>query len=150
MNEPPDTAVAANRNALDRFVRFINTGDRALGEAVVSPDVVFHAPTSPEPMCGFGGYMAVLGMMRGAMPDVQWRVEETVAEGACIAVRFTMTGTNTGPFMGMPPTGKRIRVSAMNLYEFKDGRIVREHGLPDLFSLLAQLGVLPPPGVPPP
>jgi len=47
--------------------------------------------------------------------------------------------------MGMPATGKKICVTAMNIYEFKDGKIIREHGLPDMFSLLMQLGVIPAP-----
>lgn len=61
-------------------------------------------------------------------------------------VRFTMSGTQTQPFMGMPATGTPIRVTAMNIYELRDGLIIREHGLPDLFSMLIQLGILPVPG----
>ena len=44
--------------------------------------------------------------------------------------------------MGIPPTGKKIHITAMNIYEFKDGKIIREHGLPDIFSLLVQLGAV--------
>ncbi len=130
---------------MDKFIRFINTGDIALGQSIISPDVVFYAPTSPEPMRGFQGYTAVLDMMRGAMPDVSWKAEEFIAEGDKVMVRFTMTGTQTNPLMGMPASGKKICVTAMNIYEFKDGKIVREHGLPDLFSLLVQLGAIPAP-----
>lgn len=132
-----------NRQAIERFVEFINSGDRAIGQTVISPDVVFHAPTSPEPLSGLDGYVAVLGMMRGAMPDVQWKVEETIAEGDKVMVRFTMTGTQTHPLMGMPATGKPVSVTAMNIYQLKDGLIIREHGLPDLFTMLGQLGLLP-------
>lgn len=130
---------------MDKFIRFINTGDIALGQSIISPDVVFYAPTSPEPMRGFQGYTAVLDMMRGAMPDVSWKAEEFIAEGDKVMVRFTMTGTQINPLMGMPASGKKICVTAMNIYEFKDGKIVREHGLPDLFSLLVQLGAIPAP-----
>lgn len=133
-----------NRNleTIDKFIRFINTGDLQLGQSIISPDVIFYAPTSPEPMHGFEGYTAVLDMMRGAMPDVSWKAEEVIAADDKVMVRFTMTGTQTSPFMGMPPTGKKICVTAMNIYEFKDGKIIREHGLPDLFSMLVQLGAI--------
>ncbi|MBQ1828947.1 MAG: ester cyclase [Prevotella sp.] len=57
-------------------------------------------------MKGFEGYMGVLAMMRGAMPDIQWKIEETISEGDKILVRYTMTGTQTQPLMGMPATGK--------------------------------------------
>lgn len=90
--------------------------------------------------------MDVLRMMRGAMPDVQWKAEEVIAEGNKVMIRFTMSGTQTQPFMGMPATGKPVRVTAMNIYELKEGKIVREHGVPDLFSMLMQLGMLPAPG----
>ena len=42
----------------------------------------------------------------------------------------------------MPATGKAVRVTAMNIYQLHDGMIVREHGLPDLFSMLVQLGMM--------
>lgn len=132
--------VEKNLETLNQFVKFINTGDKTIGEKIISPDVIFYAPTSPEPLRGIGGYYDVLNMMRGAMPDVQWKVEETIAEDDKVMVRFTMTGTQTNPFMGMPATNKHVVVTAMNIYEFKDGKIVREHGLPDLFSMLKQLG----------
>lgn len=132
-----------NRNVIENFIRFINTGDIQLGQSVISPDVIFYAPTSPEPMHGFEGYISVLEMMRGAMPDVSWKAEEIIAEDNKIMVRFLMTGTHTNPFMGIAATGKRVEVTAMNIYEFNDGKIVREHGLPDLFTMLMQLGVIP-------
>ena len=113
-----------NKQLIEQFLQFINTGDAAIGKPIISDDVIFYAPTSPEPMKGFEGYMGVLAMMRGAMPDIQWKQ----------------------PLMGMPATGRKICVTAMNIYEFKDGKIIREHGLPDMFSLLIQLGVIPVPG----
>ena len=61
-------------------------------------------------------------MMRGAMPDIQWKIEETISEDNKILVRYTMTGTQTQPLMGMPATGRKICVTAMNIYEFKDGK----------------------------
>lgn len=134
-----------NLPVMEQFIRFINTGDKTIGEPIISPDVIFYAPTSPEPMDGFQGYVKVLDMMRGAMPDVKWQAEEFICDGNKIMVRFTMTGTQTRPLMGIPATDRKICVTAMNIYEFKDGRIVREHGLPDLFSLMIQLSVIPTP-----
>ena len=71
---------------------------------------------------------------------------DSIAEGDKVMIRFTMSGTQTQPFMGMPATGKPVRVTAMNIYELKDSKIVREHSVPDLFSMLMQLGMLPVPG----
>ena len=70
-----------NRQLIEQFLQFINTGDATIGKPIISDDVIFYAPTSPEPMKGFEGYMGVLAMMRGAMPDIQWKIEETISEG---------------------------------------------------------------------
>lgn len=72
-------------------------------------------------------------------------MSSTKADDNKVMVRFTMTGTQTNPFMGMPASGKKVCVTAMNIYEFKEGKIIREHGLPDLFSMLVQLGAIPVP-----
>lgn len=61
----------------------------------------------PKRGCSFG-YMYILGMMRGGFSDVQWTLEETIAEGEKIAARFTMVGAHEGPFFGVPATGKKI------------------------------------------
>ena len=61
------TVTEANKQVMEQFIRFINTGDRTLGESIISPDVIFYAPTSAEPLHGFEGYIAVLDMMRGAL-----------------------------------------------------------------------------------
>ena len=57
-------------------------------------------------------------MMRGGFPDIQWTLEETIAEGDKVAARFTMRGTHNGTFYGVPPTGKKIGVKAMNIIAF--------------------------------
>lgn len=141
-----ETTNDTNKKVMEQFVTFINTGDTVLGKEIISPDVIFYAPTSPDPLTGFQGYVDVLNMMRGAMPDVQWKPEEVIAEGDKVVIRFTMTGTQSNPFMGMPATNKPVSVTAMNIYELRDGKIVRENGVPDLFSMLLQLGMIPAPG----
>lgn len=139
-----ESIIESNKKTMQRFLQFINSGDKAIANEIISEDVVFYAPTSPEPMHGLKGYMDVLKMMRGAMPDVKWKIEEVIAEGNRVFIRFNMSGTQTEPFMGMPATNRKISVTAMNIYEFNnDGKIIREHGLPDLFTMLGQLGMLP-------
>src|SRR3954469_25808658 len=99
---------------MKRFVEFINTASDQLAEELISPDAIFHVPGRPEPMRGPTGYLAIIGMMRGGFPDIQWTLEEMIAEGDMVAARFTMRGTHQGPFFGVPPTGKPIVVQAMN------------------------------------
>jgi len=87
--------------------------------------------------------MAIVAMMRGGFSDIQWTLEETIAEEDKVAARFTMNGTHTGTFMGVPPTQKTISVQALNIYHLENGQIVKEYGQPDLLGLLIQLGAFP-------
>jgi len=133
----------ANKLVMDRFVEFINTASEKLAQELISPDAVFHVPGRSEPMRGPAGYLSIIGMMRAGFPDIQWTLEEMVAEGDKVAARFTMRGTHRGTFSGVPPTGKSIRVQAMNIYRLSDGQFVEERGQPDMLVLLQQIGAIP-------
>jgi steroid delta-isomerase-like uncharacterized protein len=132
-----------NRRLMHRFVEFINTASEQLATELIAPNARFDVPGQAEPMQGPTGYLSVIGMMRAGFPDIQWTLEEMVAEGDKVAARFTMRGTHQGTFFGVPPTGKSIKVQAMNFYQFSDGQIVEEYGQPDLLGLLQQIGAVP-------
>jgi steroid delta-isomerase-like uncharacterized protein len=132
-----------SRHLMERFVEFINTASPKLAEELISAQAVFHVPGRPEPVIGPAGYLGVIRMMRGGFPDIQWTLEEMIAEGDNVAARFTMSGTHQGNFFGVPPTGKKIAVQAMNFYRWSDGQIVGERGQPDLLGLLQQIGAAP-------
>ena len=133
----------ANKLTMQKFVEFINTASEALADELISKEAIFHVPGRPEPMQGPAGYLAIIGMMRDGFPDIQWTLEEMVAESDKVAARFTMRGTHQGPFFGVAPTGKKITVQAMNLYRLSDGKFVEERGQPDMLGLLQQIGAAP-------
>ncbi|KAJ6104295.1 hypothetical protein N7523_010615 [Penicillium sp. IBT 18751x] len=130
---------------MHRFVEFINSGDEAIGQEVVSEAAVFHVPFSDQPLKGLSGYMQILGMMRSAYPDIQWTLDDTVIEDDRVVAQFTLRGTHEGEFFGVPASGKKIQARAMNIYRFRDGMIVEETGLPDLFGIMLQIGAINPP-----
>jgi len=135
----------ANKLTMQRFVEFINTASENLAQELIAPNAVFHVPGHSEPMRGPDGYLAIIGMMRGGFPDIQWTLEETVAEGDKVAARFVMRGTHEGTFFGVPPTGKKIEVQALNLYRLSNGKFVEERGQPDMLGLMQQIGAIPSP-----
>ena len=141
---PTAATTKANRLLMQRFVQFINTADPKLATELVSPKAVFFVPGRPDPMRGPAGYLEIINMMRSGFPDIQWTLEETIAEGNNIVARYTMRGTHQGAFMGVPPTGKKIAVQALNIYRFSNGKILEELGQPDLLGLLQQIGGLQP------
>ena len=139
----------ANKTLMYRFLEFINTGSEKLAEELISPDAIFHVPGRAEPMRGPAGYLAIIGMMRGGFPDIQWTLDEMIAEDDKVAARFTMRGTHRGAFFGVPPTGKTIAVQALNFYRLSGEKFVEERGQPDLLGLLQQIGAVPTPGANP-
>ena len=132
-----------NKLVMKRFVEFINTASEQLAGELISQDAIFYVPGQPEPMRGPTGYLVIIGMMRGGFPDIQWTLEDIVAEGDKVAARFTMLGTHQGNFSGVPPSGKPIKVQAMSFYRLTNGQITEEHGQPDMLGLLQQIGAVP-------
>ena len=78
----------------------------------------------------------------GAFLDRKMKTESLLIDGDRVARVVTMEGTNIGDLMGLPPTGKPFRFTAVFLYELKDWRIVRERRVYDFTGLLVQIGVL--------
>jgi predicted ester cyclase len=80
--------------------------------------------------------------MRGAFPDLEATVEQTVAEGDQVAMRVTLSGTHRGQFMAVDPTGETFEIEHALFVRFADEEIVELRGELDAFGLLRQLGVL--------
>jgi len=93
---------------------------------------------------GLAEDMAAAREERTAMPDMQIAVNRMVAEGDLVAVHWTAWGTNTQPGMGLPATGKKIKVSGMTSFRFKAGKISEEWSTWNMFSVLKQAGLFPP------
>ncbi|GHO65387.1 hypothetical protein KSC_042790 [Ktedonobacter sp. SOSP1-52] len=137
-----------NKAVLTRFVNFINTGKTAIADEVVALDFLERDPF-PGQQPGREGLKAVILMIRAAFPDLEWVVDEMVAEGETVASRFTWRGTHRGAFFGVPATGKQIMVTGMVFDRVVEGQLVESQILMDILSLLTQLGAIALPGEPP-
>lgn len=92
---------------------------------------------------GVAGLRTFYGMAWAAFPDGQLHVDDVVAEGDRVAVRYRLTATHQGPFMGIPATGKAITLNGMTILRFANGRCVKRWQQADNLGLLQQLGVVP-------
>lgn len=132
-----------NREAMRRFEECINANDLELGRQLISGKAAFATPVSPEPLYGAEGYLSVVSMMRESFPDVQWKLEEMVADERTVAVRWTCSGTFTGPrpFAGVEPNGRAFSTSVMNFYKFDgDGLIVDDIAATGMLGILQGIG----------
>jgi len=69
-----------------------------------------------------------------------------ITEGDKVVERFSFKGTNTGSFMGVPATGKKVTSSGMSVFRIANGKIVEHWGENDALGTMQQLGLVPTPG----
>jgi predicted ester cyclase len=110
----------------------------------IAPNWVNHDPSLP-PMQGYEGAKQLVMLFHSAFPDLQIEIEDTLAEGDKVACRFRIRGTNTGPFQGMPPTGRSINVTATGIFRVVGGKATDNWVNLDALGLMQQLGVVPAP-----
>jgi steroid delta-isomerase-like uncharacterized protein len=94
---------------------------------------------------GVDGPKNVLRGLRAAFPDMHWGVEEQIAQADKVVTRFEWTGTHRGEFLGVPATGRPVKIWGMVIDRFEEGRIKDTRILMDTLGLMMQLGVIPPP-----
>lgn len=98
-----------------------------------------------SPPMDLAGHSAFGVMFYQGFPDIYHTLDDVIVEDNTAAIRFTLKGTHTGEFMGIPPTGKRVEVTAIAIQHFVNGKIARLWGEFDQLGLLQQLGVVPGP-----
>jgi predicted ester cyclase len=104
----------------------------------VADDFTSHntPPGLPEGIAGARGFFE---MLHTAFPDAQVEIEQLVADEDWIAVASRLSGTHTGPLMGLDPTGRSVSVTMIDLVRIADGKIAEHRGLTDTVGMLRQL-----------
>jgi len=136
----------ANKNLLRRFVDAINKKQLDLLDELCSPNYVWHGIGSPnirEDVRGIQNFKKAVAEFTTAMPDLKVIIEDLVAERDRVAVRYTEIGTHTGAtFAGIPPTGKRVEWTAVDIYRVENGKLAEEWFVDDSLGILKQLGAI--------
>jgi steroid delta-isomerase-like uncharacterized protein len=122
----------------------ITQGNMEIASQYVWEDVVEQVPF-PGQGPGLEGLKDVLQGMRTAFPDLIFSIQEQVTEGDKVASRFEWTGTHKAAFLGVPPTGRFVRVWGIVIDRLEEGRVKDTRIIMDIFGLMMQLGVLAPP-----
>ncbi|HEY3107836.1 MAG TPA: ester cyclase, partial [Chloroflexota bacterium] len=86
------------------------------------------------------GIKSAAAWVRSIFPDLRVTLEDVVAEGDRVVTRFTARGTQQGTFLGVPPTGKAVTVSAVHVDRVSDGLIAERWEVVDLLTALRQIG----------
>jgi steroid delta-isomerase-like uncharacterized protein len=107
---------------------------------LVSPD--YRAEIVGFPQMDAEGHGQFGRAFYAAFPDMRHTIDEVVAADPHVAVRFTLRGTQSGDFMGIPATGRRVEIVASAFLTVDDGRVTRLRAQFDQLGLLKQLGAL--------
>lgn len=135
-----------NATIVRRFAdEVITQGNIDAAAQFVWEDVVELVPL-PGQGPGLEGLKDILRAMRAGFPNLVFSIDEQISEGDKVASRFEWTGIHQGEFLGIPPTGRSVRVWGMVIDRLEQGRIKETRILMDTMGLMMQLGVIPPPG----
>lgn len=123
-----------------------NQGKLALADEIVSPDFVNHSSMPGLATRGPEAVRQLAETVRTAFPDLRYTLEAEIAEGDKVVHRVTARGTNTGSFMGIPPTGKAATWTETHIIRFQGNKGIEHWGEVDLMGIMQQLGLAPAPG----
>jgi steroid delta-isomerase-like uncharacterized protein len=131
-----------NKNLIRRYQEAYNSGKLEELDHILAPNLISHNHLPGAPT-GLAGAKAVHQGLLAAFPDSHTTIDDLVAEGDRVVMRGTATGTNTGSFMGAPPTGKSFKVTTMSVFRIANGKIVEHWGVVDGTGVMQQLGLMP-------
>lgn len=127
------------------FLEAMNENRPELYDELIDQDYVNHDMPAPRP--GIEGFKIVTQMFKAAFADFQVILAEELAEGDRVATRGYFTGTHAGEFMGVPATGKAIKVAFIDIWRIENGKAKENWVQMDMVGLMQQIGAMPAPAV---
>jgi len=139
----PDADAAdarADKKNVSLWYEAFSKKDPALLDRILSTNWV-DIPPAPDQPPGPAGATQILVELTTAFPDLDIRIEDVLQEGNKVIVRSMISGTQRGALMGFPAKNRKMSIQAIDIHEFKDGKIVRTWHTEDWMSGLHQLRV---------
>ncbi len=138
---PEPSSTEANKAMVRRyFDELMSQGKLGVIDEIIGERFSFHIPTLPEPILGRDGMRAFVTGLRTGFPDIQFMVERLAGEGNRAAARWFIQGTHNGPFLGMPPTGNKVKDQGLDIFIFSGGKIAEIWVNENDLGLMKQLG----------
>jgi steroid delta-isomerase-like uncharacterized protein len=126
-----------NKAIVRRFVEAYNNRNLEAFDDLLAPDYFDHtSQVGPE------GLKQLLNMAFNAFPDFHETIEDIIAEGDKVWARITFTGTHTGEWMGIAPTGKKISVEMVDIFKIANGKLVEYRDVSNNLDFFNKLGLI--------
>lgn len=119
------------------YEKFLNTGNLEMLKEIISERYTgVRGEKGPE------GFAETVNSIRIAFPDIKWTIEDLMAEGNKVIVRWSWKGTNKASFRGLPASNKEVVDNAITIYEFSGDKIIKAWIQSDKLGFLQQIGVI--------
>lgn len=132
------TEVQNKETIRNLYEHILNDRKTELLDELISPDYV--GLNGAKGVSGFSG--PVLSVIAG-FPDIKWTIEELIASGDKVVVRWHWVGTNSAPFRSIPASNKQVTDTAIAIYQLKEGKVINAVIQGDRLGVLTQIGVIP-------
>jgi steroid delta-isomerase-like uncharacterized protein len=134
----------ANKSLVKRYYEdVLNAGNVELLDELAVPDYDEHSPFPGQPN-GIEGLKARVGAIVTSLRPV-FTLHRVIGEGDVVVAYWTNTGTHQGDFMGIPPSGRTVTISGIDIHRLRDGRMAEHWHVVEELQMLQQLGVVPEP-----
>jgi len=138
----PDACPALSReetaDVAQRYLDVWNTRDLNQFDAYAHPDVVHHWGQGTD-TTGVEALKTSTDAFFVAFPDMVMTFDDVIVEDDMVVIRWTLTGTQTGPFFGIEPTGNAAEWTGINIYRIECGKVVESWSEADGVGLRQQL-----------
>jgi steroid delta-isomerase-like uncharacterized protein len=135
-------SIDANKELVRRFIQeiFVDGNADAVDE-LLAEDFVPH--TWPSTGDGRGDLRRAMERVSKGLSEVSFKIEDMIAEDDRVAVRLTASATQTGEFMGIPPSGRSYTICEIHIFRIRDGQVSEHWHQFDSMGMMSQLGTLP-------
>lgn len=127
-----------NKAIIRSWYEALNKRNLALAYELIAPNYFNHTLQ----LQGLKDFKQFMTMLIKGFPDFHTTAEDMIAEGDKVWTLFTDTGTHTGEYLGIVPTGKKITIRGVDISRIVDGKVTEEWQVTDSLDLLKQLGVI--------
>ena len=129
-----------NKAVVSKLMEEFDKKNMDIGDELNTPEYKLHFPIGSEPK-STSQHREVLEVFWGAFPDMTHTIDRLISAGDMVTGQYTIRGSHTGEFMGIPPTGNQIEETVIGIWRFSDGKIAEFWGMLDMLSFMQQLGM---------
>lgn len=128
----------SNKKLVEEFCRVVFVGhDLTDLDRYMKDDYIQHNPDVPQGKAGFREFFEATFK---AMPDFRYVLKNIVAQGDMVWIYSATTGTHTGEWLGLPPTGNRLSFDVVDMFRVADGKLAEHWDVADTLTLFTQIG----------